>query len=146
MRFVREPLTHYPDPMPLFSDTKGPAPEWAAVATVEQVLEPMISSALAGHVVSLTGPGDDDVVAVAPIALVQAGLAALGRSDTDIQAPGWAANATVREVMNSLTSSVLAGHIVCLFGPDKGDAIAVAPMAVVEAGKAHVGRTGGDGV
>lgn len=136
-------MPHYADRMPLFSDAEGPAPEWAAVATVEQVLEPMISSALAGHVVALTGPGEDEVVAVAPIMVVQAGLAALGRSNTEIQAPGWAANATVREVMNSLTSSVLAGQIVRLSGPDEGDVVAVAPMAVVKAGKAHMGRTGG---
>lgn len=131
--------------MPLFSDTEGPAPDSAAVATVDEILAPMISSALAGHVVALSGPGDDDVVAVAPMALAEAGLAALGRSSTEIQLPGWGPDATVREVMTSLTSSVLAGGIVRLSGSGEGD-VAVAPMVVVDAGRAHVGRTSGDGV
>lgn len=67
--------------MPLFSDTEGPAPEWAAEASVSQVLGELTSQALAGNVVYLTGPGDDDVVAVAPVEVVRAGLAALGRTD-----------------------------------------------------------------
>lgn len=67
--------------MPLFSDTEGPAPEWAAEATVGQVLGELIARAKAGHVVYLTGPGDDDAVAVAPVEVVKAGLAALGRTE-----------------------------------------------------------------
>lgn len=67
--------------MPLFSDTEGPAPEWAAEASVSQVLGALTSQALAGNVVYLNGPGDDDVVAVAPVEVVKAGLAALGRSE-----------------------------------------------------------------
>lgn len=139
--------THYPNGMPLFSDTEGPAPEWAAVATVETVLEPLISSAVAGQVVALTGPGDDDVMAVAPIALVEAGLAALGRSSAEIQAPSWGPGPTVREVMNSLTASALAGRIVRLSGHGQGAAAVVAPMSVIDAGRTHFGRTAdADGV
>lgn len=67
--------------MPLFSDTEGPAPDWAAEATVGQVLGDLIAQAQAGHVVYLTGPGDDDVVAVAPVEVVRAGLKALGRTE-----------------------------------------------------------------
>ncbi|MGH8879362.1 MAG: hypothetical protein ACRD0P_18795 [Stackebrandtia sp.] len=67
--------------MPLFSDTEGPVPEWAADASVSNVLGELTSQALAGNVVYLTGPGDDDVVAVAPVEVVKAGLAALGRGE-----------------------------------------------------------------
>ena len=75
--------------MPLFSDTEGPAPERAATATIGMVMEELISAALAGQVVYLTGPGDDDVVAaVVPVDVAQAGLAALGRSDGDGVSPG----------------------------------------------------------
>ncbi|MBE1579536.1 MULTISPECIES: hypothetical protein [Pseudonocardiaceae] len=67
--------------MPLFSDIDGPAPEGAAEATVGQVVGELTRQARAGHVVYLTGPGDDDVVAVAPVDVVKAGLAALGRTE-----------------------------------------------------------------
>ncbi|WP_422647346.1 hypothetical protein [Actinoalloteichus caeruleus] len=73
-------LAHYALGIPLFSDTEGPAPEWAAEATVGQVLGELIAQAKAGHVVYLTGP-EDDAVAVAPIEVVRAGLAALGRGE-----------------------------------------------------------------
>lgn len=65
--------------MPLFSDTEGPAPDWAAEASASQVLGELIAQAKAGNVVYLTGPGDEDAVAVAPVEVVRAGLAALGR-------------------------------------------------------------------
>jgi hypothetical protein len=107
----------------------------------------VVASVVAGQVVALTGPGDDDVVAVAPIALVEAGLAALGRPDTEIQAPPWGPDPTVREVMSSLTSSALAGRIVRLSGHGDGAAAVVAPMSVVDAGRARLGRAAdADGV
>ncbi|MGH3566665.1 MAG: hypothetical protein ACRDRH_11660 [Pseudonocardia sp.] len=59
--------------MPLFSDTEGTAPDWAAEASVGQVLGELIAQAKAGNVVYLTGPGDEDVVAVAPVEVVRAG-------------------------------------------------------------------------
>ncbi|WP_016698393.1 hypothetical protein [Actinoalloteichus spitiensis] len=44
------------------------------------MLGELITQAKAGHVVYLTGP-EDDAVAVAPIEVVRAGLAALGRGE-----------------------------------------------------------------
>lgn len=68
--------------MPLFSDIDGPAPKTAASASAGLLMDELISAARAGNVVYLTGPGDDDlVVAVAPVAVVKAGLAALGRTE-----------------------------------------------------------------
>jgi hypothetical protein len=75
-------VTHYPDDMPLFSDAEGPAPDWAAEASVPQMLTELATAVRAGQVVYLTGPGDDDVMAVAPVEVVEAGLAALGRTTT----------------------------------------------------------------
>lgn len=74
---------HYADRMPLFSDTEGPVPGWAAPASASQVMDELIAAARAGNVVYLTGPGDDSEVeaAVAPVEVVKAGLAALGRTE-----------------------------------------------------------------
>ncbi|MQA87714.1 MAG: hypothetical protein GEV03_24595 [Streptosporangiales bacterium] len=69
--------------MPLFSDTESAAPERAAPATVGMVVDELISAAREGRVVYLTGPDDDDAVAVVPVEVAKAGLAALGRGDDD---------------------------------------------------------------
>ncbi|WP_147460118.1 hypothetical protein [Actinokineospora cianjurensis] len=68
--------------MPLFSDTEGPAPDWAARASVTDMLTIWADAVRRGRVVYLTGPGDDDVMVVAPVDVVEAGLAALGRTGT----------------------------------------------------------------
>lgn len=52
------------------------------VASVGMLMDEMISAVRAGRVVYLTGPGDNDVVAaIAPVVVVKAGLAALGRTE-----------------------------------------------------------------
>ncbi len=51
------------------------------ITAVVSPLLVLIAQARAGHVVYLTGPGDDDVVAIAPVEVVTAGLAALGRTE-----------------------------------------------------------------
>jgi NADPH-dependent ferric siderophore reductase len=50
-------VTHYSGDMPLFSDTEGPAPDWAAEASVTDMLTMWADTVRRGHVVYLTGPG-----------------------------------------------------------------------------------------
>lgn len=64
--------------MPLFSDTEGPVPEHVATSAAGVVMDELIAAARAGRVVYLTGPDDGPAAAaVVPIAVAEAGLAAL---------------------------------------------------------------------
>ena len=66
-----------------------PAPTSAARSSYKSIFDSLLTEARAGQVIYLTGPGtDDEAVALVPVEVAKAGIAALGhRSQITIPLP-----------------------------------------------------------